>query len=88
MNSQTIKKYQDIASFNKEAFLFCNTVWKSDDSLIVENKIILSIEAMNEDSETSEWVGFVKTMKIFIKKNLGTTNDKIHSSVNALKALI
>ena len=34
---------------------------------------MVSIEEEAESEETSEWVGYVKTMKIYIKKNLSMT---------------
>ena len=72
MNSKTIKKYQDIAALNKEAYMLMNTIGVSFDSwgesLIHNNRILLSLEVNDETKETDEWVGIVSTMKIFTKK--------------------
>jgi hypothetical protein len=63
MNSKTIKKYQDIAALNKETYLLMNSIgwdWGSwEKSLIHNNKILLSLEVVDETRETNEWVGFV-----------------------------
>ena len=38
--------------------------------MIQNNQIILSLTIEEEnDEETAEWVGFVQTMKIFLKKS-------------------
>ena len=52
MNSSTIKKYQDIADLNKEAYMFMNQIrwsWNSwEKSLISNNRILLSL-MVNDD---------------------------------------
>ena len=72
MNSKSIRRYEDIVAFNSETFMFMNAIgWKWDswgNSLIKNNRIVLSLEVNDETKETNEWVGIVSTMKIFTKK--------------------
>ena len=72
MNSKNIRRYEDIVAFNSETFTFMDTIgwkWNSwENSLIKNNRIVLSLEVNDETKETNEWVGIVSTMKIFTKK--------------------
>ena len=70
MNSKTILRYQDISALNKEAYMIINKIKRySTNSLINNNRILLSLKAdENESDESSEWNGIVTTMKIFTKK--------------------
>ena len=81
MNNKTILKYQDIAALNKEAYMFMNNIrcrWSSEDSLINNNRILLSLKAdENLDEESSEWNGIVSTMKTFTKYENARTNEVI-----------
>ena len=45
--------------------------------LTKNNRMLVSLEETVENEETSEWVGFVKTMKIFINKKFGITNERL-----------
>lgn len=54
--------------------------------MIQNNQIILSLTTEEDnDEETAEWVGFVQTMKIFLKKSFTTQNDQLAEQVEALK---
>ena len=80
MNSKTILEYKDVADLNKEiqVFLAAINVCKWNEPLIRNNKMILSLKAdVGLNEESNEWVGFVQTMKIFVRKHLSLTNDKI-----------
>ena len=58
-----------MAALNKEAYQFMNTLGLKY-PLIKHNKIIISLEVNDEGvKETSEWIGFVQTMKIYIKRH-------------------
>ena len=58
-----------MAALNKEAYQFMNTLGLKY-HLIKHNKIIISLEVNDEGvKETSEWIGFVQTMKIYIKRH-------------------
>ena len=61
MNSRTIEKYRDMHSMNMEVYRIMNTIGYStgDDSIIKNNKILLTLEVIDEEKETAEWVGFV-----------------------------
>ena len=75
MNSHKIKRYQDIATFNKEVYEFLAAIgilsFISNKKQINQNKIVIAAESNDEASdETDEWVGFVQTMKLFVRKNV------------------
>ena len=86
MNSQEIMKYSYVAELNYEAFLMTQSFVL--DQFVRNNMILISLEEENENEETSEWVGFVKTMKIFIKKNLGYTTDRLEGEIKGLEGKI
>ena len=76
MNSKSIMKYQDMAALNKEAYQFMNH-WGFKHPLIKKNRLLVSLEVANDEGETSEWSGFVQTMKIFVKKQLQENQGKL-----------
>jgi len=51
--------------------------------LISKNRLLLSLEKQTEDGESSEWSGFVQTMKTFIKKQLTGSDKKLQEFVKA-----
>ena len=64
MNSHKIKRYQDIASLNKEVYEFLAAIrllsFISNKKQINQNKIVIAIASSDETAEeTDEWVGFV-----------------------------
>ena len=72
MNSKEIKKYKHRAELNLEAFKILAEIKyfsKSGRALIKNNILQLTLNLNDEQSETEEWVGFVQTIKIFIKKH-------------------
>ena len=78
MNSKDILEYKYMTDLNLEAqqmIAYFNPKWIKQ--LIKNNMLLISLEETLESEETSEWVGFVKTMKIFIHKKLGMTNDRL-----------
>ena len=81
MSSKTIKQYQDIAALNKETFQFLNTMGLlAGNELVQKNRILITVEAENEN-ESSEWTGFVSTMKSFIKKSLGNSTRQMQDFI-------
>ena len=85
MNSKTIKKYKDIAHLNKEAFMFYKTIGVSPgQNLISNNKVLLSLVVGDEQQETEEWTGFVKTMKIFVKKHLAINSERTSEQIQVI----
>ena len=85
MNSKEIMKYSYVAELNYEAFLMTQNFVL--DQLVRNNMILISLEEENENEETSEWVGFVKTMKIFINKKFGITNERLSITNDRLDRL-
>ena len=80
MNSKEIKKYADISNLNKEAYMFFEFIGTKFFPDVIKtrcgNQLLLSIKS--EDlvcEETEEWVGFVKTMKIFVSKQFNQRNE-------------
>ena len=62
MNSKTIKLYKDKVSLNRETFMFLSTILGRErigKYLIMNNKIVLSLEVNDETKETNEWVGII-----------------------------
>ena len=76
MNSKSIMKYQDMASLNKEAYQFMNH-WGFKHPLIKKNRLLVTLEVLSDEGETSEWSGFVQTMKMFVKKQLQENQYKL-----------
>ena len=75
MNSHKIKRYQDIAALNKEVYEFLAAVGLlsllTSKEQINQNKIVIAMTPTEETAEeTDEWVGFVQTMKHFMRKNV------------------
>ena len=89
MNSKDIKKYKQIAELNLEAFRILTYIGyfnKEGRSLINNNKLLLTLKHDEEGaSETEEWIGFVQTIKIFIKKQLHHTQDSFTALSRSLK---
>ena len=46
--------------------------------------LLISLEEALESEETSEWVGFVKTMKIFIQKKFNMNNAMINDKLDKM----
>ena len=87
MNSKDILEYKYMTDLNLEAqqmIAYFNPKWIKQ--LIKNNMLLISLEETLESEETSEWVGFVKTMKIFIQKKLGMTNDMINGRLDKMEA--
>ena len=64
--------------------MFMNTIGRFwNESLIHNNKIVLSLEVNDETKETNEWIGIVSTMKIFTKKQNSITNENITKEIKA-----
>ena len=63
--------------------MFMNTIGRFwNESLIHNNKIVLSLEVNDETKETNEWIGIVSTMKIFTKKQNFISNENITKEIN------
>ena len=78
-----------MAELNQETYQFLNffcLVWIFDNGdSINENKIIISKQTENDDNEEkSEWEGFVKTMKKFIKRNVVTQMTEMDSKIDKI----
>ena len=77
MNSKDMLRYSEMAELNYEAQLMWQ-FFKLDHYILVKNnKLLVSLEEAAENEENSDWVGFVKTIKIFINKKLSVTNDRL-----------
>lgn len=85
MNSKSIMKYQDMAALNKEAYNFMN-FFGFKYPLMKKNRLLLTLEASNDEGETGEWGGFVQTMKIFVKKSLNDNLNKMQEFVKGRNA--
>ena len=69
MNSADIMKYQYIVDLNLEAAQMMKFFHLDIKKLVKDNKLLVSLGQELMSEETSEWVGFVKTMKIVIKRS-------------------
>ena len=76
MNSKDIRKYKHIAELNQEAFQSLKSIGLTF-NIIENNKLILTLIMNDEMQETEEWIGFVQTIKIYIKKHLLRATDSI-----------
>lgn len=85
MNSKSIMKYQDMAALNKEAYNFMS-FWGIKNPLMKKNRLLLTLEIASDEGETSEWGGFVQTMKIFVKKQLADHMTKMQDFVKGRNA--
>ena len=50
------------------------------------NLLLLSLQKQDEEEETSEWIGFVQTMKIFIKRSFAYTNNRVDVQIDEVKS--
>ena len=88
MNSKDILEYKYMTDLNLEAqqmIAYFNPKWIKQ--LIKNNMLLISLEETLESEETSEWVGFVKTMKIFIQKKFNMNSDQLKEVKDDIKRL-
>ena len=50
-----------------------------------KNLLLLSLQKQEDDEETSEWIGFVQTMKIFIKRSFAFSNNRMDVQIDQVK---
>ena len=89
MNSKEIKKYLHRSELNLEAFKIINffrDLTKSLEQTSVMIVVLNGSEGMAE--ETEEWVGFVQTVKLFIKKHLKRNQDITQAALKTMKGQI
>ena len=89
MNSKEIKKYLHRSELNLEAFKIINFFQDLTKSLKQTSVMIVVLngsEGMAE--ETEEWVGFVQTVKLFIKKHLQRNQDITQAALKTMKGQI
>ena len=87
MNSKEVMKYRNRSTYNRETYYFLDMICLlnfftfkklTGRKQINENQIIISIPtAASIVEETSEWAGFVQTMKKFVRKHIHVTNSSI-----------
>ena len=88
MNSKDILEYKYMTDLNLEAqqmIAYFNPKWIKQ--LIKNNMLLISLEETLESEETSEWVGFVKTMKIFIHKKFNMNSDQLKEVKDDIKEI-
>ena len=81
MNSKDIKKYVYIAELNEEAQLMIKALesfgmMREQEKIVQNNQLILSLKTEEEHEANEEWVGFIQSIKIFIKKSLKISNEE------------
>ena len=79
MNKQDIKKYEYIADLNEEALMMINSLPRmkrtfdgEKQQLVKKNQLIVSIKTKEDQEDTEEWVGFIQTIKLFMKKSFAS----------------
>ena len=69
-----------MAELNLEAQVMCQDIpWRP--RLLKNNRLLVSLEEAIENEETSEWVGFVKTMKIFLNKKFRVSYERLEAKI-------
>ena len=86
MNSKEIKKYVHRSELNLEAFKVIHFFRNLTNSLKKTSVIMIGLNGSEgQAEETEEWVGFVQTVKLFIKKHLQRNQDITQAALRTMK---
>lgn len=81
MDSSDILTYSARCAFNSETFPLKSFIGKDlINKTIANNCIIVTVPDQEAEGQSSEWAGFVQTLKMFIKKQNGRAEEKMNAN--------